>query len=271
MVRLLLAWMLILWALPAKAAEQSLWPTCKPAYCSLALTTELAQTNNIGRNGKHEDAPVANTQVELRADVVPIAYGVYTNLSIQAILSDRLDDPGNNLGILIPQAFFWKKAFGLQWSVSYSPVFIFREEFQRNTARLHAFNFGVKHIWKTPPFLLDELDLRFEFKEIIAEPDASSEHRLTLESEMAEHFHVNGFKFRLWSELRAETGIRNQERRGTRIAHKFTGTLKLTTDLTDNLRLTVLKIKRIDQASGPRTSDFGRWEIGTGLRLKFNW
>ena len=271
MLRVALALMLAIWAGTVQAKDDPPWYSCLPAYCSLALTSEFGVTNNIDRNGKHEDAPFATGVAELRADVVPIGYGIHANLSVLAILNDRMDFPGQDLGILIPQAHFWRDAFGLRWSVSYAPVFIFRDLFKRNTARLHELNFGIKHIWKTPPFLLDSLDLRFEYKERLADPDAESEHRFTLEAEAVEHFQLGGRKFRIWTELRAETGIRNEDRIGTRIAHKFTNTIELTTNLSKRVRLTVLKLRREDRASGPRSSDFGRWEIGSAIRLKLNW
>ncbi|MEM7058572.1 MAG: hypothetical protein AAF557_13335 [Pseudomonadota bacterium] len=271
MLRLILAWTFIFWSGLATAKEDAPWYSCLPAYCSLALTTELGFTNNVDRNGKHEDAPFATGVAELRADVVPVAYGVHANLSVLAILNDRMDLPGRDLGILIPQIHVWRDAFGLRWSVAYAPVIIFRDLFSRNTARLHEFNFGIKHIWTTPPFLLDSLDLRFEFKERTAEPDTESEHRFTIEAEAVEHFHIGDRKFRVWAELRAETGIRNEDRIGTRVAHKFTSTVELTTNLGRHVRLTIFKVRREDRAAGPRASDFGRWEFGSALRLKFNW
>lgn len=251
-------------------AEDDPWVTCRPAYCSAQFTTLLSHTDNIDRNGSFTDAPFAQQVIELRADVIPLAEKTYANLSVLALLDDRLDDPGNNLGILIPQAELYHKRWGLRWSVSYAPVFIFRNLFADNTARLHEINFGIKKSWK-PETLFDSVDLRFELKERIAQPKAESEHRLTLEAEMVRRFDLFGQPMRLWIEARAETGLRNTERAGTRIGHKFTNTAELTTDLNRHVRLIVLKVRRTDQAAGPRTSDYARWDIGAGIKLKLTW
>ncbi|MEM7429445.1 MAG: hypothetical protein AAF441_25490, partial [Pseudomonadota bacterium] len=176
--------------------------SCRPAYCSAALTVITGVTDNIGRSGAFEAAPTSVATLEIRADVIPLGQGVYSNLSVLALLQDRLDEPGEDFGLVVPQVFVWKEVAGLRWSAAYAPVIILRDLYTRNTATLHDFNLQVKKVWKPPPFLLDSLDLRLEFKERIGRPHVNSEHRLTLEAEAVKKFTVLDREFRLWSELR---------------------------------------------------------------------